>query len=897
MSRPADAHSDRGFLSGLKHAFLPSSAIAADTQGSNASSHQRTDSARTANNVLVDLAPRLVSSSARMLHPTNIAHHQQRLQANGGASSSGGASTGNALVASAPPVDPTTLSLRRKLAYVRAGLTLGRPNNPLQSWTDLSTQLYLCDRVDDLLGLPIPAAPFPLSSPSPSSASSASTLAIEAPLPPPRPDDPVPLIQGFRATIPAARASKAERRRRRAEVSERALGIAGGAKLGLRQRGDRARGLLAGIDERDEGLDDRDREGGETIGRRSKARRRPVSSSAAAADLTATLDDLEAAGLGTDTRPELEKDIQQVRGDMGNVAVRRALLNGQIKDVEGKIAALERVREDLRRGLLGLKEEELELEDELEGIEIRLQRLPLETSAPVITPGPGAATAATGPTGGAGGGHSRSDSASKLPTTSSRRRKGPAFLPSEHDDLPANVAFMTLAGHLSPVIALDFTEPYGTLVSSSSDSSVRLWDLTTGTETGFLKGHRGLVKALQVEGSVCVSGGEDGGIRVWDLDQAEEMFYTGIVPGAAASPDQQATAVEEDVFGPTATIGAGGLVNGPPPSAASEDDGLLREPTSIRDGSGDAAAVAPGLSGSGAADAATGPCMRNLQGHTKAVTSLFFDGPTLVTGSSDSTLRQWDLTTGQCVQTMDILWAISNPLPTSSVLYPASSYSHSANDPFSLSFSQPPSLTNPASNMPGGVGGAGAGAGGSTASPPLTPRKAYASSLRRQSSLFESPGAMAAPTTATYADGSWELYDDFVGGVMFWGYALASGTKDGCVRMWDMRTGQAHRTLVGHTGPVTCLQFDEYHLIWDLRTGAIADTLRYDHAVTSLQFDSRKVVAAAGENGVKVYNRTTMEHSALQLNGHTAPAEKLRFMDRYLASGGRDAMVKIWALQ
>ena len=28
-----------------------------------------------------------------------------------------------------------------------------------------------------------------------------------------------------------------------------------------------------------------------------------------------------------------------------------------------------------------------------------------------------------------------------------------------------------------------------------------------------------------------------------------------------------------------------------------------------------------------------------------------------------------------------------------------------------------------------------------------------------------------------------------------------------------MRTGQAHRTLVGHTGPVTCVQFDELHLV------------------------------------------------------------------------------------
>ena len=76
-----------------------------------------------------------------------------------------------------------------------------------------------------------------------------------------------------------------------------------------------------------------------------------------------------------------------------------------------------------------------------------------------------------------------------------------------------------------------------------------------------------------------------------------------------------------------------------------------------------------------------------------------------------------------------------------------------------------------------------------------------------------------------------------------------------------VRTGQAHRTLVGHTAPVTSVQFDEHYLvsgsldrsirIWDLRTGSISDTIRYDHPVTALGFDSRKIVAAAGENGVK----------------------------------------------
>lgn len=34
---------------------------------------------------------------------------------------------------------------------------------------------------------------------------------------------------------------------------------------------------------------------------------------------------------------------------------------------------------------------------------------------------------------------------------------------------------------------------------------------------------------------------------------------------------------------------------------------------------------------------------------------------------------------------------------------------------------------------------------------------------------------------------SWDMYDDFVGGVQFWGYGLVSGSGDGAVRMWDSK--------------------------------------------------------------------------------------------------------------
>lgn len=121
-----------------------------------------------------------------------------------------------------------------------------------------------------------------------------------------------------------------------------------------------------------------------------------------------------------------------------------------------------------------------------------------------------------------------------------------------------------------------------------------------------------------------------------------------------------------------------------------------------------------------------------------------------------------------------------------------------------------------------------------------------------------------------------------------------------------VRTGQAHRTLTGHLGPVTSLQFDETHIvsgsldksikIWDLRMGTPLETLRYEFPVTALQFDSRKIIACTGENGVEVWNRTSRRHERLVVNGHTKPAERMRFVDRYLVSGGRDGVAKVWAL-
>ena len=292
-------------------------------------------------------------------------------------------------------------------------------------------------------------------------------------------------------------------------------------------------------------------------------------------------------------------------------------------------------------------------------------------------------------------------SANSTPTRPKRhrtiRRKS---MPILHEHFEPGSIIRELPAHNDMITALDFDVPFGTMVTSALDDTVRVWDLNAGRCMGFLEGHTASVRALQVEDNIVATGSMDATIRLWDLSKARY--------------EPQGNRINKD----TGEDEDDPLAFGNP-----EDEQLLPPSGTMAD------------------------CpLFILEAHVDEVTALHFKGDTLISGSADKTLRQWDLEKGRCVQTLDVMWAAAQASAT----------------------------------------------------------------------MGSSEGAWR--QTGRLPDAS----ADFVGAVQVFDAALACGTADGMVRLWDLRSGQVHRSLVGHTGPVTCLQFDDMHLV----TGSLDRSIR-----------------------------------------------------------------------
>jgi len=404
------------------------------------------------------------------------------------------------------------------------------------------------------------------------------------------------------------------------------------------------------------------------------------------------------------------------------MGVRKNMCSSEIREIDTKISNLNTMRRIVLDRLANLEQEEIDIEQELLGVGNKLEDLEEQIEDEAALSGekasPQVDAASTNTDDAAlGGADFMSESIyEKIPSPRTRRRMRPSrkfSMPILHEHMEPGSRIKELQAHNDMITAIDFDYPFGTMVTAALDDTVRVWDLNAGRCMGMLEGHLSSVRCLQVEDEIVATGSMDASIRLWDLSRAQ--YAPKDTGNRIHNKDAESEEDEDDALG----FQNEGDELPPPPSTSMQDCPLF-----------------------------------SLEAHVAEVTALHFRGNTLVSGSSDKTLRQWDLEKGRCVQTLDVLWAAAQASAT-----------HGSQD-----------------------------------------------GQWRQVTGGRLPDASA----------------DFVGALQCFDAALACGTADGMVRLWDLRSGQVHRSLVGHTGPITCLQFDDVHLV----TGSLDRSIRVSSLVS-----------------------------------------------------------------
>jgi len=146
--------------------------------------------------------------------------------------------------------------------------------------------------------------------------------------------------------------------------------------------------------------------------------------------------------------------------------------------------------------------------------------------------------------------------------------------------------------------------------------------------------------------------------------------------------------------------------------------------------------------------------------------------------------------------------------------------------------------------------------------------------------------------------------------IMLVGNLIASGSSDKSIKIWEINSGECEKTLISHTNAVTCiLKFNETHLvsasadntikIWNFEMAVNIYTLSEHTGIVKclLKFDDTTLISGSIDKTIKIWNLFNYECLST-LTGHESSVNSLAlFGDNQIISGSSDKTVKVFDLK
>ncbi|KNZ82248.1 hypothetical protein J132_04209, partial [Termitomyces sp. J132] len=462
-------------------------------------------------------------------------------------------------------------------------------------------------------------------------------------------------------------------------------------------------------------------------------------------------------------------------------------------------------------------------------------------------------------------------------------------------DASSGVQLQELNGHTDLVTSVAFSPNGKPIVSSSYDKSVRVWDAFSGAQLQELIGHTDEVTsvAFSPDGKSIVSGSNDNTVRVWNATSGAQLQelngHTHWVTSVAFSSDGKS--IVSGSF--DESIRVWNAFNG---AKLQELNGYTGSVISVAF-SLDGKFIVSGSDDNSVRvwDASSGTQLQKLNGHTNLVTSVAFspDGKSIVSGSYDKSVRVWDASSGAQLQELN---GHTDRVTSISFSPDGKSIVSGSDDRFMRV--QEVSRGAQLQELIGHTH--------RVTSVEFSPdEKSIVSSSYDRSMRVQgiSSGAQLPELNG---------HTHWVTSVGFSpdGKSIVSGSYDKSVRVWDASSGALLQELNGHAHWVTSVafspdgkfivsgSFDKSVRVWDAFSGAQLQDLN-DHTgyVKSVAFspDGKFIISGSHDRSVRVWD--AFSGSQLQkLNGHTHWVRSVAFSPdgKFIVSGSDDKSVRVW---